>query len=205
MRTIPAGPSPSEFYEAFFAEASKKESDLLRLWNDPTEYTRFIRSTIFPAVASALDLTCYPFDYYTLDSIFYKERDTDNFSSRWTYAKFISVALEHENNCEGPTVCGSTKEEINKLQLFNTPLKVLITYPPGNDGDALLKKYAEIINAADIFEDISRCRRQLVIFGWTDAAANLTWKGYEYSDGDFREISPELPSGGPFSWEPSSL
>ena len=54
--------------------------------------------------------------------MFYEERGRDNAGKFTTYAKWISVALEHAIR---PS---HTHEEINKLQVFNSPLKVLITY-----------------------------------------------------------------------------
>ncbi len=68
--------------------------------------------------------------------MFYEERGTDHIGNHATYAKWISVALEHENTG------AHSHETINKLQLFNAPLKVLITYAAeGTETDSLLRKY----------------------------------------------------------------
>jgi hypothetical protein len=166
----------------------QEESQLIEVWNDCRNYTGVVRSIIFPRIAERLGLSCYPGDYYTLDSIFYTKRDTINFASHLTYASFISVALEHENDP------GGTAVEINKLQLFSAPLKVLITYPDAEGPkniDSLLKKYAAMIQAADAFEDFSTLRRQLVIFGRRDAES-VVWQGYEYCQGSFQEVTERV-------------
>lgn len=194
-KTRTVGPSPSEFYSAFLEVVSPEQPKLIEVWNKKggsrgckTPYSLQMFS-LFPPIAEKLGLIPYPHDYYTLDGIFYRDRDTDNFGTHETYACSISVALEHENICEGARVLGSTAEEMNKLQLFSAPLKVLITYPSEKDILPLLDKYAGIIKRSDVFDDISTHRRQLVIFGrLDDAGANVIWEGFEYDRGSFRKI-----------------
>lgn len=142
--------SPVDFYTAFLKVASEEARALKEVWSRYRDFTKLMRSCIFPTIADRLGLCCYERDYYTLDAILYARRDTKHFPSGTTYAKFISVALEHENDPVGTAV------EMNKLQLFNAPLKVLITYPWSDDhGQELLERYTEIIAEADVFEDIS--------------------------------------------------
>jgi hypothetical protein len=185
MGTVGVGPSPSEFYSAFLKVVQPQELMLAEAWEKPRQYTALMFS-LFPPIAEALGFCCYLGNYFYLDTIFYKEKDITNFPSHWTYASFISVAVEHENECAG------TAQEMNKLQLFNAPLKVLITYPYKRNSDSLLGRYAEIISAADVFDDISTLRRQLVIFGWKEGQ-NVGWKGFEYAQGSFRETdAPKL-------------
>jgi hypothetical protein len=134
---------------------------LASLWSKPgSEYTGYMRSTILKEVGQKLGLESYCWDYYTLDAIYFAERDSEHFSQRATYAKFIAVAVEHEN------VAATTPVEMNKLQLFNAQLKVLITYPK-SDGqrNVLISKYNKIIKGADFFGDTATLRRQLVVFG----------------------------------------
>ncbi len=143
-----------------------------------------MRSILFPDIARELGLQCYPGDYYTLDAMFYRDKDTTNFASHLTYAHFICVALEHENYAE------STAVEINKLQLFNAPLKVLITYPGTvQNANNLLAKYEEMIKAADVFGDCSTMRRQLVIFGRKEKQQQIpAWSGFEYQAKGFHQL-----------------
>jgi hypothetical protein len=120
--------------------------------------------------------------YYTLDSIFFHERDTDNFGVHATYAKHIEVAIEHEN-----VIAGSTTE-INKLQLFSSPLKVLITYGNDEGQQQYLKSYHEMIGWADVFDDISSLRRQLVTFGQKTPSEDIIWTDYVYDRAGFIKL-----------------
>ena len=54
--------------------------------------------------------------------MFYQERETQHVRAHAMYARWISVAIEHEREAR------TTYREINKLELFNVPLKVLITH-----------------------------------------------------------------------------
>jgi hypothetical protein len=100
-----------------------------------------------------------------------------------TYGTCISVALEHEND---PTY---THVEMNKLQIVNAPLKVLIAYPNSRShGDKMLEGYREIVSAADIFNDISTSRPQLVRFGFPGPP----WQGFVYTGSGSNGFSPEL-------------
>ena len=129
------------------------------------DFTNYIRGTIFPRIAQKLGLQSFHTDYYTLDAIFYEGKDVEHFSENTTYAKYISVAIEHEN------IASTTHIEMNKLQLFNTPLKVLIAYAAaGAETDKLLDRYLKIMRAADVFDDVATLRRQLVVFGTPNTA-----------------------------------
>jgi hypothetical protein len=88
------------------------------------------------------------------------------------------VALEHENNP------AKSLEAINKLQIFNAPLKVLITYAAeGAESDSLLRRYEAVIGESDIFEDIATLRQQLVIVGTPKTLRD--WRFYVYESGGF--------------------
>jgi hypothetical protein len=116
----------------------------------------------------------YSADYYTLVCIYYTERDTDHFSPDTTYAKYICIALEHENDIRGSAI------EMNKLQLFNAPLKVLITYTQhASERAAYLESYTKILRGADIFGDFATHRRQLVVFG-DKQETTVNWRFYVY-------------------------
>jgi hypothetical protein len=115
--------------------------------------------------------------------MFYEERGRDDSGKYTTYAKWISVAVEHANR---PT---KTHEEINKLQMFNAPLKVLITYAAeGAEGDSILQKYEAVIRDSDIFDDIATERQQLVIFGTPRTV--LEWRFYAYESDGFVLMLP---------------
>jgi hypothetical protein len=132
--------------------------------------------------AGHLNLKIYNGDYYTLDAIFYDEKDVHNFPEHTTYAKYIVIALEHENR-----LCG-TQVEINKLQLFNAPLKVLITYSNDEkEKERYLEMFKNVIKDADVFGDISTSRKQLVVFGSCDGTTT-NWSFHVYRGGAFVRI-----------------
>lgn len=141
------------------------------------KYTATVR-TFLPDVASRLGLQLYNGDYYTLDAVFYQERDLVNFSAHQTFVKYICVAFEHEN------AIGGSANEICKLQLINSPLKVLVTYGNEVDRSDYLARYARIIADADTFGDLSTLRRQLVIFG-EEGEGMPVWHPYLYADNGF--------------------
>ena len=172
---------PQEFKKAFLEALPIKESEIISNWKGPlTQFTTTMRDFL-PEIASILSLNLYNGDYYTIDAIFYEDKDVDHFSPDRTYAKYIAIALEHENRLSG------TESEINKLQLFNVPLKVLITYASDDERDNYLSTYSNIIENADVFGDISTLRKQLVIFGSCDGN-NTNWSFHVYNSGGFVTI-----------------
>jgi hypothetical protein len=176
--------TPREFRNAFVA-VMKAEHDSFRTAAgfEAKSYTYFMRTNIFPKIAKHLGLLAWNKEYYALDGMFYEERGTDNFGKYTAYAKWISVALEHVNK---PS---KTLEEINKLQMFNAPLKVLITYAAeGEESESLLRKYEAVMSDSDIFEDIATLRQQLVIFGTPKTLRN--WRFYAYESDGFVLMLP---------------
>ncbi len=179
MKTI----SARDFRNAF-CEVMKAEHHAFRMavGFELKSYTYFMHSNIFTKIAKLLGLLQWNKDYHGLDRIFYEERGTDLFDNYTTYAKWISVALEHENKAS------KSHERISKLQMLNAPLKVLITYAEGAEADALLRKYQEVIRDADIFGDIATTRQQLVIFGTPKTVRE--WQFYVYERSGFTLMLP---------------
>jgi hypothetical protein len=176
--------TPRDFRNAF-VEVMKAEHKNFRTAAgfEAKSYTYYMRSNIFPKIARHLGLLAWNTVYYALDGMFYEERGRDNSGKYTTYAKWISVALEHANK---PT---KTHEEINKLQMFNAPLKVLITYAAeGAEGDSLLRKYEAVISESDVFNDIATLRQQLVIFGTPKPLRE--WRFYVYESDGFVLMLP---------------
>jgi hypothetical protein len=146
-------------------------------------FTYFMRSNIFPKIARNLGLLAWNREYYALDGMFYEERGRDHSGKYTTYAKWISVALEHE------TKHANTLESIAKLQMFNAPLKVLTTYAAeGVESDSLLLRYAAVIGESDIFNDFSSLRQQLVIIGTPKTLRD--WRFYVYESDGFVLMLP---------------
>ena len=145
-----------------------------------TKFTETMRE-LLPIIADDLDVRVYNSDYYTLDAIFYHDKDDEHFPRTSVYAEYIAIAFEHENRVIG------SEAEINKLQLFNAPLKVLVTYAGDQAKDYYLARYEKIIQQADIFRDIPTKKRQLVIFGTCDG--NRTqWTFHVYTGNGFHEL-----------------
>lgn len=176
--------TPNQFKEAFLkvVESELYKPKLVAFWDEGKKYTPFMIENVFPAIAGELGISVYPGNYYYLDSVFYSERDTEHFGATTTYAKSISIAMEHENKIEGTAI------EMNKLQLYNAPLKVLITYAQNPTiRKNWLNCYTKIVQGADVFGDFATLRRQLIIFGSiTDDV--ITWCFYAYESSGFQEI-----------------
>jgi hypothetical protein len=176
--------TPRDFRNAFLA-VMKAEHDSFRVavGFEPKSYMYFMRSTIFPQIGKHLGLLAWNKEYYALDGIFYEERGTDASGRYAAYAKWISVAWAHESK---PT---KTHDEINKLQMVNAPLKVLITYAAaGAETELLLHGYQAVIRDSDVFDDIATLRRQLVILGTPPTLAD--WRFYVYENGGFVTMLP---------------
>jgi hypothetical protein len=176
--------TPRDFHNAFTA-AMKSEEDAFRtaLGFESKSYKYFMRSTIYPKIARHLGLSSWNKEYYTLDGMFYEERGVDATGKFASYANWVSVAIEHEIDA------AHAHETMNKLQLFNAPLKVLITYaPPGTATESLLRKYENIIRASDVFNDVATLRQQLVILGTPKTVAQ--WRLYAYENDGFVLMLP---------------
>ena len=173
--------SPEMFAEIFNNIALTYKNKICALWDDSKGYTTMMRKEILPQIAKNINLLAYSEkDYYWLDAIFYESPDTEHFDTESRYAKYIAVAIEHEHQIKGTAV------EINKLQLFNAPLKVLISYP-GKDREKFLSIYAKIVKNADVFSDASTLRKQLVVFGYK-SGEKISWEFFYYDDGRFKQI-----------------
>jgi hypothetical protein len=176
--------TPRDFRNAFVAVV-QAEHDSVRMAAgfEAKSYSYFMRTNIFPKIAKQLGLLAWNKQYYALDAMFYEERGTDNFGKYTSYAKWISVALEHAIK---PS---KTHEEINKLQMFNAPLKVLITYADeGEEGDSLLREYETVIGNSDVFNDIATLRQQLVILATPKTLRK--WRFYAYESDGFVLMLP---------------
>ncbi|HEX3950359.1 MAG TPA: hypothetical protein VHW95_10960 [Steroidobacteraceae bacterium] len=176
--------APRDFRNAFVAVMdSDREGFREALSFETKSYNYYMRSTIYPKIARHLGLQSWNKEYYTLDGMLYEERGIDNTGKYASYANWVSVAIEHENDAS------QAHETMNKLQLFNAPLKVLITYVQlGQATDSLLRKYENIIKASDVFNDVATLRQQLVILGTPKALAE--WRFYAYENEGFVLMLP---------------
>ncbi|HEX3603906.1 MAG TPA: hypothetical protein VHU43_07420 [Steroidobacteraceae bacterium] len=176
--------APRDFRNAFVAVMTTERDGFREAMGFETKsYNYYVRSTIYPKIARHLGLQAWNKEYYTLDGMLYEERGIDNTGKYASYANWVSVAIEHENDAS------QAHETMNKLQLFNAPLKVLITYAQlGQATDTLLRKYENIIKASDVFNDVATLRQQLVILGTPKAVAE--WRFYAYENDGFVLMLP---------------
>ena len=174
--------SPESFKNAFVFDAKKSDAAIVHQWDrGRKDFTTLMRG-VMADTAAHLQAEIYNRDYYGLDCIFYSERDVVHFPANQNiYVKFITVAIELENDIH------STAVEMNKLQLFNAPLKVLVTYPKVSEKQLYLDRYSTIIKEADILQDFSTQRKQLVAFGTTNKVT-ASWTFHVYGNGGFHEI-----------------
>ena len=176
--------TPRDFRNAFVA-AMHSEHDGFRaaVGFETKSYNFFMRTTIYPKVARQLGLLSWNKEYYTLDGMLYEQRGVDDTGKYATYASWISVAIEHENDA------ARALEKMNKLQSFNAALKVLITYAAdGPASDTLLRKYENLIKASDVFNDVATLRQQLVILGTPKTVRE--WRFYAYENDGFVLMLP---------------
>jgi hypothetical protein len=176
--------TPRDFRNAFVA-VMKSEHDSFRtaLGFETKSYNYFMRTNIYPKIAKHLHLLSWNKEYYTLNGMFYEERGTDNAGNYTAFAKWVSVAIEHENNG------WKSLETINKLQLFNAPLKVLITYAvEGPETERLLRKYEKVMSDADVLNDFATLRQQLLIIGTPKTIKK--WRFYAYESDGFVFMLP---------------
>jgi hypothetical protein len=176
--------TPREFRNAFLA-VMQSEHDSFRtaVGFETKSYNFFLRTNIYPRVARNLGLLSWNKAYYTLDGMLYEERGLDDTGKYATYANWISVAIEHENEIS------RAHEKMNKLQSFNAPLKVLITYAgEGAASENLLRKYEVLIKTSDVFNDVATLRQQLVILGTPKTVRE--WRFYAYENDGFVLMLP---------------
>ena len=168
--------SVEEFDSVFLKTARNSEGDLLTNWNDTAKFTELmlnIHSSVIANVADGLKLQYFR-EYYSLDGILYKE--ASSIFTKGTYAKFIDVAIEHENNFR------TSYQEMNKLCLFNASLKVLITYPLNKKSiDEIIPDYDTIVKESDVSDE----QKNLAIFGLKDNN-KILWQSYVYKEDKFQ-------------------
>lgn len=177
--------TPLEFMRAWIRALPSFEQRLLASWESPAaRYTSLWRDRetgIIRELASGLGLD-HCVEYWTIDGVMFRERDTGHFPGGSSYAKRVAVALEHENSWR------DSCQEMNKLCQLNAPLSVLVTYPKRRSAEGLLKKFSDIARAADFFEDFASKRRKLVVFGFRIRGA-IDWEFHLFDGKEFEAAS----------------
>ena len=181
--------SPEEFASIFVRVAKGKEATISEAWDGPSaKYSLLLldqEDGVLPSVAKELALD-YRREHWTVDAIMFEKRDADNFPEDWGMAEVLTLAIEHENDGN------DSHYEMHKLTLYNSPLKVLITYPAADSSEKLLRTYSDILRRADAFDDFSTRRRHLVIFG-SKSGGIVRWESYVYRAGEFAPVEDPSP------------
>ena len=174
--------SPEEFNDAFLAAARRHQKEIDTAWWDSPKFTEVFLDDIngvLAGVARRLGLRYYR-GGWGIDAILY-ERD-DIVLGEW-WPEQLTVVVEHENDVRG------AHGEVNKLTTFNSPLKVLFTYPSLRQAPSCLAKYAKILRHADTFNDFTAHRKHLVTFGKRiNEADHVSWDSYVYRLEEFAPL-----------------
>jgi hypothetical protein len=173
----------SEFYKVWVDIVSDRKEHLLTIWRNAKAYTQYIKNdenSVIREVAKRLNLLCYAHDYYSIDSILYKEEDRVqglNPNSYWF--RNIRVAFEHENNFKS-----GLYQEASHLLITNCDLRVLVSYP-GDSPDGELKYLHEIVSGNRQAQEISDHESFLIIFGYEK---DFVWEGYVFTTDSWKKL-----------------
>lgn len=172
------------FFQAWFETVQNRKEHLLKIWRQNTEFTSHIKSddnSVILEVANKLNLLCYPYDYYSIDTILYKKEDlVPGLNEGQYWFRDIRVAFEHENYFNS-----GLYKEVSHLLITNCDLRVLVTYP-NDDGQEELKYLHGIINGHRQSKIISDEESFLIIFG---GEAGFIWEGYVYKEDNWKQIN----------------
>ena len=171
--------SPSQFKAALQSvlENPAMHKRLYDRWDTTSkEYTSVWEDSvdgIYRQLADALELLLKREHYGHIDAVFYK-----NFNKEFPRSvNFFSVVMEHENNTD------TSWEEMEKLTVLNSPLKVVVTYPYEEySADELLADYAEQIAVMDkVWSNHSAEQRYIAVFA-SEIQPSISEKGtpWEY-------------------------
>lgn len=174
----------SDFYKAWVDTVTNRKEHLLSIWRNAKVYTSYIKgdeNSVMDEVASRLNLLCYPYDYYSLDTILYKLEDkTPDINPNTWWFRDIRVAFEHENNFKG-----GLYQEVSHLLITNCDLKVLVTYP-NDDIENELNYLHKIISGNRQSKSTSEEESFLLIFG---SEGDFSWDGYVYKIDNWKQIN----------------
>jgi hypothetical protein len=172
-----------EFFRAWFDAVQIRKEHLSSIWQKPSIFTSHVKGddvSIMKEVADKLNLLCYHRDYYSIDTILYKEEDLVPDRPQGSYwFRDIRVAFEHENSSTS-----GLYQEASHLLITNCDLRVLVTYPNG-DGQTELECLHKIIKGNRSSKAISDEESFLIIFGYE---TDYCWEGFVYKEDRWKEI-----------------
>lgn len=175
--------SALNFYQSWLDTVANRKEHLLSIWRNAKAFTSYIKgddNCVIEEVANKLNLLCYPRDYYSIDTLLYKQEDLVHKRDEGNYwFRDIRVAFEHENNFKG-----GLYQEVSHLLLVNADLKVLVTYP-NEDTTNELQYLHEIISGNRQSKSISDDESFLIIFGYE---SGFEWEGFVYKQDNWKQI-----------------
>ncbi len=176
--------SARQFFQAWLDTVQGRKERMLSIWRQAKEFTSHVKgddASIMKEIADKLNLICYHSDYYSLDTVLYKEEDLVPGRPQGSYwFRDIRVAFEHENNFNS-----GLYQEVSHLLITNCDLKVLVTYP-NDDGQVELEYLHKVIKGNRQSKAISDDESFLIIFG---SESDFSWDGYVYKADDWKQIS----------------
>jgi hypothetical protein len=171
------------FLQAWLETVHNRKEHLLKIWRHAKEFTSNVKgddASIMKEVADKLNLFCYHNDYYSLDTVLYREEDLVPGRPQCTYwFRDIRVAFEHENNFNS-----GLYQEVSHLLITNCDLRVLVTYPI-DDGQEELDYLHEVIKGNRQSQTISDDECFLIIFGFE---GDFSWDGYVYKQDNWKRL-----------------
>ena len=172
------------FFRAWLETVHNRKEHLLKIWRRAKEFTSHVKgddSSIMKEVADKFNLLCYHRDYYSLDTVLYREEDLVPGRPQGSYwFRNIRVAFEHENNFNS-----GLYQEVSHLLITNCDLKVLVTYPTDDDGSEQLTYLHEVIKGSKQSQTISDDESFLIIFGFE---SGFGWDGYVYKQDNWKRL-----------------
>lgn len=174
--------SSVQFFKAWIDTVQGRKDHMLNIWRKQKEYTSHIKgddSSIMKEIADKLNLICYQSDYYSIDTVLYKQEDLVPGIPEFSYwFRDMRVAFEHENNFNSGLF-----KEVSHLLITNCDLRVLVSYPI-YEGDEELEYLHNVIIGNRQSKIISEDESFLIIFGYID----FTWEGFVYKDDGWKSI-----------------
>ena len=174
----------AQFYKEWLNVVESRKDHLPKIWDNSKAYTEYIigdNNSVIEDVANRLDLLCYPRDYYSIDTILYKQEDrTPHLAPNNFWLRDMRVAFEHENDFNSGLF-----QEVSHLLTTNCDLRVLVTYPINKNIKDELDYLHEIISGNRDSKEISDEESFLIIFGFD---TGFEWKGLVYKLDDWKEL-----------------
>ncbi len=180
MNTINA----TSFFQAWTSTVQTRKDHMLGIWRQAKPFTAYVKGneeSIMQEVAAKLGLLCYHQDYYSIDTVLYREEDLVPGRPEGSYwFRDIRVAFEHENNFSSGLF-----QEISHLLITTCDLRVLVTYP-NQDTTAELAYLHSIISGNRSAATFSQDESILIIFGYE---TGFEWKGLVYKLDSWKAIT----------------